>query len=133
MMKYGVSTATTLLLLACAMPGWAEDNHLQLLERYRAEAAEPLSAERGKALWQREVDGMACTSCHTRDITQPGEVTVLFFFSKSIEPMALSANPDRYQDIEKADKAFDKNCNRVFDRDCTAQEKGDLLRYLVES
>lgn len=111
----------------------AGDNHLELLQQYESEADKPLSAERGKALWEKSIGEKSCTNCHTSDITQPGEMTVLFFFKKSIDPMALSANPDRFQDIEKADKAFDKNCKRVFDKVCTPKEKGDLLKYLTES
>ena len=119
------------VLMTAAVPAWAGDNHLKLLEQYESEAGESLSIERGKALWEKSVEDKSCTNCHTSDITQPGEMTILFFFKKSIDPMALSANPDRYQDIEKADKAFDKNCKRVFDRVCTPKEKGDLLKYLT--
>lgn len=119
------------IFLAAGSQVWAGDNHLKLLEQYEGEAGEALSAERGKALWEKSVGEKSCTNCHTSDITQPGEMTILFFFKKSIDPMALSANPDRYQDIEKADKAFDKNCKRVFDKLCTSKEKGDLLKYLT--
>lgn len=120
-------------LLCWTTQGLAGDNHLKLLEQYQSKAEQPLSAERGKALWQKRNGSKSCTMCHGSDITQPGEMELLFFFTKDIEPMALSANPDRYQDPETADKAFDKNCKRVFQRVCTPQEKGDILRYLVDS
>lgn len=118
------------LLLSGLMPVAAAEGHAELLQRYASEAGVPLSAERGKALWENRVGEKSCTNCHKSDITQPGEAKILFF-TKSIKPMALSANPERYQDAEKADKAFDKNCKRVFNRLCSSMEKGDLLSYLV--
>ena len=120
-----------LSVFALSVPAMAGDNHLKLLAQYQGQAKLPLSAERGKALWEKRNGSKSCTMCHGSDITQPGEIKMLFFFSRSIKPMALSANPNRYQDPETADKAFDKNCKRVFQRVCTPQEKGDILRYLV--
>jgi hypothetical protein len=109
----------------------AADKEPALLAAYRSQAELPLSAERGKALWEKRNGSKSCTNCHGMDITQPGEMEVMFFFSRSIPPMALSANPDRFRDAETADKKFDKNCKRVFQRVCTPQEKGDMLLYLV--
>jgi hypothetical protein len=118
-------------LLCSASLVWADDNEPALLATYRGQAEQPLSAERGKALWEKRNGSKSCTSCHGSDPAQPGEMEVMFFFSRSIPPMALSANPKRFQDAETADKKFDKNCKRVFQRVCTPQEKGDILFYLV--
>ena len=45
--------------------------------------------------------------------------------------MALSAKPKLFEDPEDADKNFDKRCNQVFRRECSALEKGDILTYLI--
>ena len=120
-------------LLGMSAQTLAAGNEPELLEIYRNQAEQPLSAERGKALWEKRNGSKSCTACHGADITEPGEIELIWFFTKSIKPMALSANPDRYQDAETADMAFDKNCKRVFQRVCTPQEKGDILQYLVDS
>lgn len=117
------------LALIVAPQVWAE-GHTELLQRYAGEAGEALSAERGQVLWESTVDEKSCTTCHNSDITQPGQVKILFL-SKRIKPMALSANPKRFQDSAEVEKAFDKNCKRVFGRVCTAKEKGDILTYLT--
>ncbi len=119
------------VLLGSASQVWADDNEPELLGAYRSQAELPLSAERGKSLWEKRSGSKSCTSCHGSDITQPGEMEVLFFFTRSIPPMALSANTDRFHNAESADKKFDRNCMRVFQRLCTLQEKGDMLLYLV--
>ena len=33
--------------------------------------------------------------------------------------------------MKKVAKWFKRNCNDVLDRECTAQEKGDVLSYLL--
>lgn len=119
------------VLLGSSVAVWADDTEPALLKQYRSQAELPLSAERGKALWEKPNGSKSCTSCHGSDPTKPGEMEVMFFFSRSIPPMALSANPKRFQDAENADKKFDKNCKRVFQQVCTPQEKGDMLLYLV--
>jgi len=45
--------------------------------------------------------------------------------------MAVSANPQRFTDMEKVEKWFGRNCNSVLGRDCTPQEKGDVATWLI--
>jgi hypothetical protein len=45
--------------------------------------------------------------------------------------MAASANPARYSDPAKVEKWFRRNCNEVLGRECSAQEKGDWLSYMI--
>ena len=45
--------------------------------------------------------------------------------------MAPAANPQRFSDAAKVEKWFKRNCNDVLGRACTAQEKGDVLAYLM--
>lgn len=107
------------------------EGYKDLFKQYEAKADNlPFSAERGKELFEKKVNGKSCTDCHNTDITKPGEVSFLFL-TKSIDPMALSANPEAFSDIEEAEENFDKNCKKVFKRLCTAQEKGDLLTYFT--
>lgn len=108
-----------------------------LLETYQQQArqADPafagFAAERGKQLYfqEQQQDGktMSCTSCHTRDPRQAGK-TLAF---RKVEPLAPSANPKRFTDAKKVEKWFRRNCNDVFARECTAQEKGDFITWIV--
>ena len=108
-----------------------------LLEAYQLQAKQDnpafagFSAERGKALYVKEQqqDGktMSCTTCHTSDPRQAGK-TLAF---RKIDPLAPSANPKRFTDTQKVEKWFRRNCNDVFARECTAQEKGDFITWIV--
>ena len=45
--------------------------------------------------------------------------------------MAPAVNPARFTRAAKVDKWFKRNCNDVLGRACTAQERGDVLAYLM--
>lgn len=69
----------------------------------------------------------ACSTCHTADPTQRGRSPV----GKVIEPLAPSANAERFVDAAKANKWFDRNCKQVLGRVCTSRERGDVLTWLL--
>ena len=50
---------------------------------------------------------------------------------KEIKPMAPAANSERFTNAWKVKKWFKRNCKDVVNRKCTAQEKGDVLTYLL--
>ena len=85
------------------------------------------SAERGAVFFRTRGADWSCTTCHTPDPRKPGRHTVT---GKPIEPMAPAMNPQRLTDAAKVEKWFKRNCKDVLDRECTAQEKGDLITYL---
>lgn len=91
-----------------------------------------LSAEAGRAFYTKKIvaDGkdVSCSSCHTDDPTKVGQHTET---KKAIDPMAISANPDRFSDVKKAEKNFTKHCKDLYKKDCSAQDKGDFLTYLL--
>ena len=111
------------------------------LDKYAsaAKAANPanpafsgFSAARGKTLHTQafaggKADTPACTSCHGNDARGPGRNLA----GKAIEPMALSASSARYTDPAKVEKWFKRNCNEVLGRECTPQEKGDWLSFMI--
>jgi uncharacterized protein DUF1924 len=67
----------------------------------------------------------SCTTCHTKNPRAKGKTRV----GKPIEPMAVSANPERFIDPDKMAKWFRRNCNSVVGRECTTTEKGEILTY----
>ena len=101
------------------------DKHLQA---YRQQGASQADTAKGKQLWYASNNERSCSSCHG---AKPGDVGKHAKTRKSIEPMALSINPDRYQDGKKIEKWFLRNCKWTFGRTCTAQEKADILTWLV--
>jgi len=104
-----------------------------LLEGYAAAAGVPaFSEEAGRALFFSEnttgkPDTPSCTTCHTADPAAQGRTRV----GKLIEPMAVSTNPERYTDLEKVEKWFRRNCNSVLGRECTDEEKGNFLTFMI--
>jgi len=90
------------------------------------------NATRGKTLWNNtrvDEDGKerTCHTCHTKDLTQIGKHIKT---EKEIDPMALSVNKKRFSKLKKIKKWFKRNCKWTFGRECTSQEKGDILTFL---
>ena len=114
---------------------WAADSPTSLMAHYAQTAGVPvsgLSATRGAALYRTEHAGrdgqpVSCASCHTASPKQAGRTRV----GKRIEPLAPSANPARFTRPASVAKWFQRNCNDVLKRACTAQEKGDVLAWLM--
>lgn len=135
--KLTVITLAATLALGFSATGIAGPREDQL-EKYAsaAKAASPafsgFSAARGKTLHTQsfaggKADTPACTSCHGNDTRGAGRNPA----GKAIEPMALSASPTRYTDPAKVEKWFKRNCNEVLGRECTPQEKGDWLSFMI--
>jgi hypothetical protein len=119
--------------LLAASSAWATPATDELFARYKSEGAASFDAERGKEAWNKKTSGedgdnMSCTACHGDDLTRKGKHHKT---GKVIEPLAPSANPERFTEVKKIEKWFKRNCNDVRGRECTAQEKGDFLKFLL--
>lgn len=125
------------LALLAAGPARASPREV-LLEGFatQARAADPgfagFSAARGETLFRTEfaqgkAETPACTACHTESPLKAGETRA----GKPIEPMAVSATPERYTDPKEVAKWFRRNCKSVLGRECTALEKGDFLTFMI--
>ena len=127
--SFGAAAAAALI----AMPAFAQ-NAASLLDEYEtaAKRSAPFSGfspARGQQFFQStHGSDLSCSSCHTRDPRGPGEHART---GKSISPLAPSANASRFSRMDKSEKWFRRNCNDVLSRECTAQEKGDVLAYLM--
>jgi len=86
------------------------------------------SAQQGKAFFLGRHGNESCTGCHTDNLKASGKHAKT---GKVIEPLAPVANPIRLSDPAKVEKWFKRNCNDVLQRACTAQEKGDVMTWLV--
>lgn len=87
------------------------------------------SAARGESFFRaKQSSGLSCASCHTDNPAAPGKHEKT---GKDIEPLAPSANAQRFGDPAKVAKWFKRNCHEVLSRACTPQEQGDFLAYLL--
>ncbi len=136
-MRLKLAVALSLAAMILSSPllaGPRED----LLAQYAtaAKAAAPgfsgFSAARGKTLHTRKFAGgkpdtPACTTCHGTDPRGTGRT----LSGKNIEAVAASVTAKRYTDPAKVEKWFKRNCTEVLGRECTVQEKGDWLSYML--
>lgn len=95
-----------------------------------------VSAEQGKIFWQKkfpaknkdsEFSQRSCADCHTTNLKQSGKHIKT---GKTIKPMSPAINPKRLSDIKKIKKWFKRNCKWTLGRECTAQEKADVLAFI---
>ena len=99
------------------------------LTRFEKEAGTTVSAERGARFFTTKQGGeWSCSSCHTERPTQAGRHAKT---DKAITPLAPAANAERFTDAAKVDKWFRRNCNDTLNRLCSAQEKADVMAWLL--
>jgi cytochrome c peroxidase len=135
MVKAGIIAfaAASLLLGATATRALTPSDLLQGYEASARRASASFggfSPERGRTLFQStHGNDWSCSTCHTQNPATTGKHAKT---GKAIAPLAPAANPDRFTSVAEAEKWFKRNCNDVMGRECTAQEKGDVLAYLMQ-
>ena len=102
---------------------------IEHLDTYRQHGVEQTDAVRGRQLWYAAAGERSCTSCHGARPEVTGRHAKT---GKAIEPMALSVNPGRYQSAKKIEKWFLRNCKWTYGRECSSQEKADILTWLAD-
>jgi Domain of unknown function (DUF1924) len=116
-----------------AQPAFAETPN-EILASIQKEASgtpgfQGFSATRGESFFKaKHGNEWSCASCHTENPATPGKHAKT---GKVIDPLAPSANAERFTSPKKVEKWFKRNCNDVLNRVCTPQEKGDVLAYLL--
>ena len=100
----------------------------ELLMSYEASSGKS-SPTRGEQFFNaKHGKEWSCASCHEN---LPNHDTKHIVTGKVIKPLSPNANPERFVDQIKADKWFKRNCNDVLGRECSAQEKADVLAWLM--
>jgi len=118
---------TTFLLMGFTLSVFAITPQ-DLLKSYEAQSGKA-SPSRGEQFFDaKHGKEWSCSSCHENP---PNHDTKHIVTGKVIKPLAPSANSARFTDEAKVDKWFKRNCNDVLDRDCTAQEKAEVLSWLM--
>jgi len=117
----------TLMVFVTQLSATDVINNLQ--QEYSQRGADTFSAERGKQLWQQDHNGRSCTNCHSSSVKNVGKHRKT---GKLIQPMAPSVNPKRFTKKRKVKKWLLRNCKWTLKRECTTQEKGDILEWLKQ-
>jgi len=103
------------------------------LAEYRSQGAKNFSAQAGERLWNKEFtdartgDRRSCATCHHANLAETGKHAET---GKPIKPMKPAVNPERLSDAKKVEKWFLRNCKWTYGRECSAQEKGDILMFI---
>ena len=129
-------TLASALMLITGLPTQSAfaETPVEVLATFKAEAAgtpgfQEFSATRGENFFKTKHNhNLSCSTCHTDNPAAQGKHSET---DKIIKPLAPAANEERFTDIKKVAKWFKRNCNDVLDRECTAQEKGDVITYLL--
>ena len=103
----------------------------ELLAGYQAQAGAPPRPERGQALFttaSKQGLKLSCASCHAN---VPTKTSTHPLSEKPIAALAPAFNPARFTDADKVERYFRLNCKEVFERDCSAAEKADVLSWLM--
>ncbi len=115
------------------------DKMQQLVDTYASEARSTnpgfsgFSAEDGKRLYNlsrihsKKNESRSCTTCHTKDPSREGRTKV----GKKIAPVSPAVTPERFTDPKKVNKWFRRNCKWVLERECTPEEKGDYITFMM--
>lgn len=130
-MRKFIFILSTLLISQFAVANPALDD---AFKQYTGSDNLTFDATRGDTLWHKKYDGedgkeRSCQTCHGTDLKKPGKHVKT---GKKIDPLAPSANSERFTELKKIEKWFKRNCKWTIGRECTNQEKGDILKYLSQ-
>lgn len=149
-----------LLFLFCfVICNYSISEDFDILKKYEKIAKENknfqnFSSENGKILYFKEfpkpvLGFVSCASCHLKDprrsvlrhrtkvlcrachvIDESEHPNPIDAKKRFYEAFAPVANNNRFNNFEHTELWFKYNCNFVYSRDCTVQEKGDILSWL---
>jgi len=125
---------TTIILIAYSNAAMADNITVnQLTADYKSQGAGIGNLQAGEQLWNKTFSGKApfserrCATCHTSNLSNKGKHART---GKALKPMSPSANNKRLSNLKKVKKWFKRNCKWTLGRECTAQEKSDLLTFM---
>lgn len=100
----------------------------ELIRGYEAQSAKA-SPIRGEQFFNvKHGKEWSCATCHENP---PNHDTKHIVTGKLIKPLSPNVNADRFIDQAKVEKWFKRNCGDVLGRECTNQEKADVLSWLA--
>ncbi|WP_428624757.1 DUF1924 domain-containing protein [Sedimenticola sp.] len=128
-MKYNLLMSLLLVTATSQVFATADES----LNGYRNQGAGPFNPMAGRQLWLKanrpvpDTDDRRCSDCHGKNLNLPGKHIRT---GKVIDPMNPAIAPERLTNSKKIEKWFKRNCKWTFGRECTPQEKGDLILFI---
>jgi hypothetical protein len=100
----------------------------ELLTSYETKSAKAVPARGQQFFNAKHGKEWSCASCHD---SLPNHETKHIVTGKVIQALSPVRNSARFSDPSKVEKWFKRNCNDVLGRECDAQEKADVLSWLM--
>ena len=106
-----------------------------LMKNYQSQGAKNGNALRGEKFWNKTFSGKApfsersCKSCHSTNLKNKGEHIRT---GKILKPMAPSINKSSLSKVKKVNKWFKRNCKWTTGKECSAQQKADILAFIKQ-
>lgn len=100
----------------------------ELLNAYEAQSTKGIPTRGEQFFTAKHGKEWSCNSCHE---LPPNHNSKHVVTGKVIKPLSPNSNPDRLSDHAKVEKWFKRNCHDVLGRECSAQEKADVLSWLI--
>ncbi|MFK5915144.1 MAG: DUF1924 domain-containing protein [Woeseiaceae bacterium] len=130
-----ISFITTFLMIQTSFAR-AENNAINILEKtYQTQGAKSGNAKSGEILWNKTYSGKApftersCKLCHTAKLKNNGEHIRT---GKILKPLAPSINPSSLSKVKKIKKWFKRNCKWTTGKECSVQDKADILAFIKQ-
>lgn len=104
-----------------------------LMDSYVKQGAKKDNPKRGEILWNKTYTGKApftersCKLCHTANLKNKGEHTRT---GKMIKPLSPTINSKSLSSLKHVKKWFKRNCKWTLGKECSAQEKADILAFI---
>ena len=136
MKKILFSFITSSIFMSQLSPVIAEEVTVNtLMKTFQSQGAVAGNESRGEKFWNQTFSGKApfaqrsCKSCHSSNLKQQGEHVRTH---KILKPLAPSVNQASLSDIKKVNKWFKRNCKWTIGKECSAQEKADILAFIKQ-
>lgn len=135
-MRYlGLLTILTVSVMGASTDVVQYMNELETAAKRENRTFAGFDAARGKEIFTsthigKQGKAIACTTCHTTNLAHPGKNDLT---GKVIDPLSPRANPERLSDAKEVKKWLKRNFVDVYRREGSAQEKGDVLTYIMKN
>ncbi len=136
MKKLLIGFVTTSFLITHFSSVMADETTVNtLIKSYQSQGAKSANALRGEQFWNKTFSGKApftersCKSCHTANLKNKGEHIRT---GKELKPLAPSINKLSLSKVKKVNKWFKRNCKWTTGKECSAQQKADILAFIKQ-
>jgi len=136
MKKLLISFITTSVLILNSKTIMADNSTIDtLMKSYQSQGTKVAKPKKGEQFWNKTFTGNApfversCKTCHTANLKNSGKHART---GKVLKPLAPSVNTSSLTKTKKIKKWFKRNCKWTVGRECSVQEKADILAFIKQ-